>query len=947
MQSSLEKLRKFFRLERENGYTNKAVIGGLANVLNLWEGEARNDKLPEEIVQATAATLKAYADKSPEERLESLKALWKQISDKVPEAALTRKQTPAKSLPATAKSVRQPETRPDRLISKPTERQITQVEEQPQPEKAELPEEPAPEQQQNKRVGQQPAPVPEQTQAAQAAAQVAAIEEQTAAESETPAEEFAAAEEAEKRGMGEAPDGAAQAQGGETQAAMQGDKTEQATAQAPARTPRPRGAVQGKAEAHPGGVTSKRPIALNASLTVLAGVGPKHAAMLTRLGLNTLGDMLYNFPRRYEDYSKLKPIRDIFYGESLTVIGEVTTIASRQVRGKKMTLVEAVINDGTGGLRLTWYNRPWLVNQLKVGEGISVSGKVDQYLGRLEMKSPEWEPVEVENLHTNRIVPIYALTANVAQKWLRTLMRQVVTYWAPKLTDHLPESIRKAANLPELGPALLQAHFPDSDAKLQAARQRLAFDEIFFLQTGVLRQRRDWQSAPGRIFEVEDNWMDARLAGLPFALTNAQKKALADIRSDLKSGKPMNRLLQGDVGSGKTVVAALAAAMVNQGGAQAAIMAPTSILAEQHFRTFQNVLAGDNGPLKPEEIRLLVGDTPGSDKEDIKAGLASGAIKIAIGTHALIEDPVTFADLQYVVVDEQHRFGVEQRAALRSKGTNPHLLVMTATPIPRSLALTIYGDLDLSVMDELPPGRQTIPTYILPPVERERGYTIVRSQVKEGHQAFIIYPLVEETEKSELLAATQEHEHLQKEIFPELKLGLLHGRMKGEEKDAMMLAFREKTFDILVSTTVVEVGVDVPNATVMLIEGANRFGLAQLHQLRGRVGRSEAKSFCLLIPEHEDAAENERLKAMVETNDGFVLAERDLQQRGPGEFLGTRQAGYATTLKMASLSDIQLIEKARTQAQALFARDPELKDPENSLLAEALGRFWGGKGDVS
>ncbi|MCX6037499.1 MAG: ATP-dependent DNA helicase RecG, partial [Chloroflexi bacterium] len=623
-------------------------------------------------------------------------------------------------------------------------------------------------------------------------------------------------------------------------------------------------------------------------------------------------------------------------------------VNSHPLRGGKMTITEAVINDGTGGLRLTWFNQPWLTNTLKVGEAISVSGKVEQYLGRLVMNSPDWEPVEVENLHTNRIVPIYPLTANVTQKWLRKLMHQVVTYWAPKLTDHLPETIRQAADLPDLGTALLQAHFPDSDAKLQAARQRLAFDEIFFLQTGVLRQRRDWQSLPGRIFEVEQAWLEARLAALPFALTNTQKKAVADIRADLKSGQPMNRLLQGDVGSGKTVVAALAAAMVNQSGAQAAIMAPTSILADQHFHTFQNVLAGENGPLKPEQIRLLVGDTSASEKEDIRAGLASGEVKIVIGTHALIEDPVTFADLQYVVVDEQHRFGVEQRAALRSKGTNPHLLVMTATPIPRSLALTLYGDLDLSIMDELPPGRQTIPTHILTPQERERAYTLVRSQIEAGHQAFIIYPLVEESEKSELLAATQEHDHLQKEIFPDLKLGLLHGRMKAGEKDATMLAFREKQYDILVATTVVEVGVDVPNATVMLIEGANRFGLAQLHQLRGRVGRSEAQSYCLLIPDHEDAAENERLKAMTETNDGFVLAERDLQQRGPGEFLGTRQAGYATSLKMASLSDIQLIEKARTQAQALFARDPDLKNPENSLLAEALGRFWGGgKGDVS
>ena len=720
----------------------------------------------------------------------------------------------------------------------------------------------------------------------------------------------------------------------------------------PVRPPRP--PIPGRAETRPGGVTSKRPIALNASLTVLAGVGPKHAVMLSRLGLSTLGDMLYNFPRRYDDYSQLKPIRDVFYGQQVTVIGEVTMIATRPLRGGKMTITEAVINDGTAGLRLSWFNQPWLANRMKVGDAISVSGRVEQYLGRLVMNSPDWEPVEVENLHTNRIVPVYPLTANVNQKWLRGLMHQVVTYWAPKLTDHLPETIRQAANLPDLGTALLQAHFPDSNEKLQAARQRLAFDEIFFLQTGVLRQRRDWLSAPGRIFSVEDAWMEARLAALPFTLTNAQKKAIEEIRTDLKSGKPMNRLLQGDVGSGKTVVAALIAAMVNQAGAQAAILAPTAILAEQHYRNFINILTGEKGLLEPAQIRLLVGDTSASDKEEIRNGLAGGTIRIVIGTHALLEEPVIFADLQFITIDEQHRFGVEQRATLRSKGSNPHLLVMTATPIPRSLALTVYGDLDISVMDELPPGRQPIETYVLSPTERERAYTLIDGQVKSGHQAFIIYPLVEESENtdtkgaSSLLAATQEHARLQKEVFHKLKLGLLHGRMKPDEKEAVMLAFRDGKYDILVSTTVVEVGVDVPNATVMLVEGANHFGLAQLHQLRGRVGRAGAQSYCLLIPDHEDAAENERLQAMAETNDGFILAERDLQQRGPGEFLGTRQAGYATTLKMASLGDLPLIEKARAQAQALFARDPDLKNPENSLLAEALGRFWGnGKGDVS
>ena len=868
MQSSLEKLRKLFRLEHGNGYTNTAVIGGLANILNFWEGEARNDQIPEEIIQAVAATLQKYVDQTPAERIDALKSLWKKIQERYPEAVSARKPVPPQpaGLPVEAPAQ---STLPQPLQS-PTEAPGQAAPPEPEAPAEMLPVPPS-------------APEPKST--------------------------------------------------------------------SPSRPQRP---TPGRADARPGGVTSKRPIALNASLTVLAGVGPRHASMLTRLGLNTLGDMLYNFPRRYDDYSQLKPIRDVFYGQQVTVIGEITLVNSRPLRGGKMTITEVVINDGTAGLRLTWFNQPWLANRMKVGDALSVSGKVEQYLGRLVMNSPDWEPVEVDNLHTNRIVPVYPLTANVTQKWLRKLMHQVVTYWAPKLTDHLPETIRQAANLPELGMALLQAHFPDSAEKLQAARQRLAFDEIFFLQTGILRQRRDWKSVPGQLFEVEDAWLEARLAALPFALTDAQKKALAEIRLDLKSGKPMNRLLQGDVGSGKTVVAALAAAMVNQSGAQAAILAPTSILTEQHYRNFLNILTGENGLLEPGQIRLLVGDTSANDKEEIRLGLAGGDIKIVIGTHALLEEPVAFADLQFITIDEQHRFGVEQRANLRSKGTNPHLLVMTATPIPRSLALTVYGDLDLSVMDEMPPGRRPIETHILAPTERERAYTLVQGQVKSGYQAFIIYPLVEESENvetkhaSSLLAATQEHERLQKEVFRNLKLGLLHGRLKPAEKDAVMLAFRDKKYDILVSTTVVEVGVDVPNATIMLVEGANHFGLAQLHQLRGRVGRAAAQSYCLLIPEHEDAAENERLQAMVETNDGFVLAERDLQQRGPGEFLGTRQAGYATSLKMASLSDIQLIEKARAQAQALFARDPDLKNPENGLLAEALGRFWGGgKGDVS
>src|SRR5258706_1002076 len=711
------------------------------------------------------------------------------------------------------------------------------------------------------------------------------------------------------------------------------------------REQKPRPPVQPRSESVVGAKTSATPAALDAKLTVLQGVGPRHAETLAKLGMYTLGDMLYYFPRRYDDYSQLKPIKDLFYSEQVTVIGTIQSVHTRPIRGGKASIIETIISDGTGGLRLSFFNQPWLANRFKQGDAISVSGKIDQYLGRLVMNSPDWESVDVENLHTNRIVPIYSLTEKINQKWLRNLMKQVIEYWAPNVADALPESVRNSARVVPLGEALLQIHFPDSQWKLKAALERLAFDEIFYLQMGVLRHKRAWKSVDARRFSISDEWLALRLTSLPFTLTSAQQTAIADIRADLDSGKPINRLLQGDVGSGKTVVAAIAAGVITSNGAQAAIMAPTSILAEQHYRNFTDLL---KDILKPEEIRLLVGDTPEAEKEEIRNGLAGNTIKIVIGTHAVIEGPVQFAELQFAVIDEQHRFGVEQRAELRSKGTNPHLLVMTATPIPRSLALTLYGDLDISIMNEMPAGRQPINTYVLRPQERERAFTLLRGQIKDKKQAFIIYPLIDESEKIEARAAVDDYETLSKEVFPDLKLGLLHGRMRPAEKDDVMLKFRDKKFDILVSTTVVEVGVDVPNATVMVIEGADRFGLAQLHQLRGRVGRGSDQSYCLLILTHEDNSENERLQAMTESNDCLVLAEKDLQIRGPGEFLGTRQSGYASGLRMASITDVKLIEKARTQAQKLFEQDADLSKSENYLLAEAFGRFWGeGKGDVS
>ena len=705
-----------------------------------------------------------------------------------------------------------------------------------------------------------------------------------------------------------------------------------------------------RSESQPGAKTESTPVALNASLTVLNGVGHANASKLEKLGLFTLEDMLYFFPRRYDDYSKLKPINRLWFGDEVTVVGSIKNVSGRKVRSGKMTIVEVIIDDGTGALRLTWFNQPWLENRFRRGDTISVSGKVEQYLGRLVMNSPDWDPVEIESLHTNRIVPVYSLTSQITQKKLRQLMMQVVSYWAPKLTDHMPAGILSEADLPDLSTALLQIHFPDSQDQLKEARTRLAFDEIFFLQMGVFRQKQNWQDLTARKYEVSDQWLENWLERLPFSLTDAQHRAIIDIRKDLTAGKPMNRLLQGDVGSGKTVIAAVAAAIIVENGAQVAIMAPTSILAEQHYRNFLDMCTGEDesgGFPRSEQVRLLISDTPEKEKQIIREELENGKIKILIGTHALLQDPVNFKDLQLAVIDEQHRFGVEQRAILRSKGDNPHLMVMTATPIPRSLALTIYGDLEISLMDEMPPGRQDIQTHIIFPREHERAYSLIRSQVENGHQAFIVYPLVEESEKTDLKAATTAFDQLQKEVFPDLRLGLVHGRMSAEEKDQVMKDFRNGNYDILISTTVIEVGVDIPNATIMMIEAANHFGLAQLHQLRGRVGRGDAQSYCLLIPDNEDAVENERLSAMTKSNDGFYLAEVDLKLRGPGDFLGTRQSGYAH-LRLASLSDVNMIEKARKFAQELIEEDANLELPENLNLAVALDKFWGsGKGDIS
>jgi ATP-dependent DNA helicase RecG len=692
-------------------------------------------------------------------------------------------------------------------------------------------------------------------------------------------------------------------------------------------------------------------LGLDSLATALSGVGQAQAKRLQRLGVTTIRDLLFLFPRRYNDFSALKTINQLEYGEEVTIMGTIWETRSRRTRSGG-TVIQSIVADGTATIQATWFNQPFLLKSLKAGRQVVLSGKVDAYLGRLVMNSPEWEYLEKEQIHTGRLVPVYPLTEGIKAKWLRRLLKRTVDYWTKRMPDHLPHRTRESLELLDLETALAQIHFPDNDESLERARRRLSFDEFLLIQLGVQRQRHIWRSRPGRTLSTDPALLEAFSASLPFALTVAQKRVAEQIAGDLEQSQPMSRLLQGDVGSGKTVVAAAAMLMVAAGGAQAVLMAPTEILAEQHFRSLTTLYQWLKEADRPDLltvcplVRLLTGRVTGDERRQVYADIASGTADIVVGTHALIQRGVEFKDLALAIVDEQHRFGVEQRAALRQKGHNPHMLIMTATPIPRTLSLTIYGDLDVSVLDEMPPGRQPIETQWFLPRERERAYGFIRAQAEKGHQAFIICPLVEESEQVEAKAAVKEHERLQKTIFPDLRVGLLHGRMKGQEKEAVMAQFQRGELDILVSTSVVEVGIDVPNATVMMVEGANRFGLAQLHQFRGRVGRGQAQSYCILLSDTPSEESVERLRAIERTRDGFELAEVDLEMRGPGEFFGTRQSGMPP-LRMAKLSDRHILEKARRTATEIFGRDPELGDPEHRLLARKLSEFWSGQGDLS
>jgi len=708
-------------------------------------------------------------------------------------------------------------------------------------------------------------------------------------------------------------------------------------------------------------VTDKNAQFPESPITSIKGISSALAGKFSRLGVKTVRDLLYFFPRRHLDYSHRKLISQLEVGTEQTIVANIWEATAKYgAHGRRAT--EAIVGDESGNIRVIWFNQPYLAKRLPTNSRVVISGRVGLFRGKKVFEAPEWELLESDDLiHTGRLVPVYPLTAGLFPRQVRKLVKGTLDRWLPELPDFLPEQLIEKTGLLTLPDAIGQAHFPDSEPDKDGARRRLAFDELFLIQLGVLSKKRDWQEGQkGNAFTVDGGCLEPFFNSLPYKLTAAQRRAFAEIHSDLSKSKPMSRLLQGEVGSGKTVVATAAMLLSVANGYQAALMAPTEILAEQHFNTICGLLdkatdavEGDR-PLRsypamsprPIKIGLLIGSLKDSVKREIQERIATSDLDIVIGTHALVQKGVEFKQMGLCVVDEQHRFGVMQRSELRSKGTSPHVLVMSATPIPRTLALTVYGDLDLSILDELPPGRIEIKTKFLSPEQRQRAYDFIRKQITDGRQAFIICPLIEESEAIETKAAITEYERLSQEVFPDLRLGLLHGRLNGIEKEEVMRHFRNGELDILVSTPVVEVGVDVPNATVMLIEGADRFGLAQLHQFRGRVGRGQHQSYCLLLAETASGEARERLSLLERIRNGFKLAEEDLKLRGPGEFFGTRQSGLPD-LKMARLSDVELLELARREAIQLFNADPYLRKPEHRLLAKEVGRLWNTEGELS
>jgi len=696
-------------------------------------------------------------------------------------------------------------------------------------------------------------------------------------------------------------------------------------------------------------------------------IGPVFKKKLKKLGIKTVQDLLFHFPRRYEDFSNLIPISKIKINEICTVYGKILEIKTNRTWKRRMFLTQAIIEDETGAIKVTWFNQPYLTKVLKKEDNVFLSGKAIISKNGIYLSNPIYEKGDLSSdlTHTGRLIPVYPETAGLSSRWLRFILKPLLINLENQIDETLPEEIVKEYNLMPVKKALWEIHFPSSVKLSQKAQDRFSFEELFYIQLFVLRERNRFNQEKSASLLIKLETIQDFVKSLPFKLTDAQKKSAWQILKDLERQRPMNRLLEGDVGSGKTVVAAMAALNTIKQGYQTAFMAPTEILAKQHFlevaKLLQDfkvnigLLTGKQDQFRSKKLKnqvieisrkKLLEKTIGEINPHTK-DLVVG-VDILIGTHALIQDKVKFGKLGLVILDEQHRFGVEQRAKLcRSQDIVPHLLSMTATPIPRTLALTVYGDLDLSLIDELPKGRKKIITKVIKQGEREKTYDFIRKEVKKKRQIFVICPRIEKNDDNEELSEAQmswakvkavkeEYEKLSKEIFPDLKVKMLHGKMATKEKENIMKDFKNKKTDILVSTSVIEVGIDIPNATVMMIEGAERFGLAQLHQFRGRVGRAGYQSYCLLFTDSHTKKTYQRLRALINSEDGFKLAEKDLEIRGPGDFSGTRQWGIPD-LMMNSLKNISLVEKTRESAKEILLEDPQLK--KYSQLRAKLSRF--------
>lgn len=673
---------------------------------------------------------------------------------------------------------------------------------------------------------------------------------------------------------------------------------------------------------------------LNKDLGSVLRTTKNHLNKLDQLGIKTVKDFLLYFPRTYNDTSTFTKISEIKLNETNTIKGQITNLFNIRTRYGK-TITRGIFTDETGSIEVVWFNQPHLTRMLPRKREIILSGKTKYAFGKLGLQSPSYELIrfEEEQIHSGRIVPTYHETEGISSKWIREKLKPLIDYWTDLFEEYMPKKVLLAHNLIDYKTAIKNIHFPENDKIIKQARERLAFDELFLLQLKILQKKWHWQTISRKDIKeitVNSEILKECIKSLPYELTNAQKRTLKEILTDLQKPYPMSRLIQGDVGSGKTIVAALAALNTVKNRYQVAVMAPTEILAKQHYQTFISVLQkfGLN-------IQFIAGSTSKKQKEEVIRQMKTGTVDIMIGTHALIQEGIGFRKLGLAIVDEQHRFGVKQRETLKSYGS-PHLLNMTATPIPRTLAITIYGDQDLSIIDEMPKGRQEILTRVVPEKKRMEAYHWISDQVQKGRQSFVICPLIDESDILEVKSVLKEYAFLSKHIFPNLKLSLLHGKLKQEEKDQIMKDFKDNKINILVSTSVVEVGIDIPNATIMLIEGAERFGLSQLHQFRGRVGRGEHKSYCFLFTGNLSEEGKLRMQSMEKYSSGFKLAEIDLELRGPGEIYGIRQSGIPD-LKMASLTDLKTIEKARKSAQEIIDKDPLLKTYDK--LAEKIAEL--------